>query len=170
MKRSIFQIVGLLLLLPLFSGCNDSDDLQGIFTGKTWKLTYINLKDKGGWMNGFSEKSIKILNENQESYTITFTGTEEDNRISNGAVKGRIITADLTGTWSATLHYTPIAVSKEGFITICLLLKGTGDILEKRKKILKKKNKWFIAHQDNLEKIASGDYPGLLGRKIIIDH
>ncbi|KAB6304116.1 DUF4847 domain-containing protein, partial [Bacteroides xylanisolvens] len=50
MKRSIFQIVGLLLLLPLFSGCNDSDDLQGIFTGKTWKLTYINLKDKGGWM------------------------------------------------------------------------------------------------------------------------
>lgn len=101
MKRSIFQIVGLLLLLPLFSGCNDSDDLQGIFTGKTWKLTYINLKDKGGWMNGFSEKSIKILSENQESYTITFTGTEEDNRISNGAVKGRIITADLTGTWSA---------------------------------------------------------------------
>ena len=101
MKRSIFQIVLLLLLLPLFSGCNDSDDLQGIFTGKTWKLTYINLKDKGGWMNGFSEKSIKILNENQESYTITFTGTEEDNRISNGAVKGRIITADLTGTWSA---------------------------------------------------------------------
>ena len=101
MMRSIFQIVGLLLLLPLFSGCNDSDDLQGIFTGKTWKLTYINLKDKGGWMNGFSEKSIKILNENQESYTITFTGTEEDNRISNGAVKGRIITADLTGTWSA---------------------------------------------------------------------
>ena len=101
MKRSIFQIVGLLLLLPLFSGCNDSDDLQGIFTGKTWKLTYINLKDKGGGMNGFSEKNIKILNENQESYTITFTGTEEDNRISNGAVKGRIITADLTGTWSA---------------------------------------------------------------------
>lgn len=101
MKRSIFQIVGLLLLLPLFSGCNDSDDLQGIFTGKTWKLTYINLKDKGGWMNGFSEKSIKILSENQESYTITFTGTEEDNRISNGAVKGKIITADLTGTWSA---------------------------------------------------------------------
>lgn len=101
MKRSIFQIVGLLLLLPLFSGCNDSDDLQGIFTGKTWKLTYINLKDKGGWTNGFSEKSIKILSENQESYTITFTGTEEDNRISNGAVKGKIITADLTGTWSA---------------------------------------------------------------------
>ena len=101
MKRSIFQIVGLLLLLPLFSGCNDSDDLQGIFTGKTWKLTYINLKDKGGWMNGFREKSIKILNEKQESDTITFTGTEEDNRISNGAVKGRIITADLTGTWSA---------------------------------------------------------------------
>ena len=101
MKKNICGIIGLLLLLPLFSGCNDSDDLQDIFTGKTWKLTYINLKDKGGWMNGFSEKSINILSEKQESYTITFTGTEEDNRISNGAVKGRIITADLTGTWSA---------------------------------------------------------------------
>ena len=27
MKKSIFQIIGLLLLLPLFSGCNDSDDV-----------------------------------------------------------------------------------------------------------------------------------------------
>ena len=43
MKRSIFQIVGLLLLLPLFSGCNDSDDVAAIFTGKTWKLNYITV-------------------------------------------------------------------------------------------------------------------------------
>lgn len=71
--------------------------------------------------------------------------------------------------YSTTLHYTPIAVSNNGFITICILLKGTGDLLEKRGKILKKKNKWFLAYQDNHEKIKSGDYPGLVGKKIMIN-
>lgn len=43
MKKNIYKIVGLLLLLPLFSGCNDSDDVAAIFTGKTWKLNYITV-------------------------------------------------------------------------------------------------------------------------------
>lgn len=72
--------------------------------------------------------------------------------------------------YGTTLHYTPISVSDDGFMTICLLLKGTGDSLEERQGILKKKNKWFIAHKDNLEKIESGDYPGLKGKLIMIHH
>ena len=69
MKRSIFQIVGLLLLLPLFSGCNDSDDVAAIFTGKTWKLNYITVDGGhemfGFWENEEQEKaSIKELNKN----------------------------------------------------------------------------------------------------------
>ena len=44
-KRLILKVLGLLLLLPMFSGCNDTDDVAGIFTGKTWKLTYITVKD-----------------------------------------------------------------------------------------------------------------------------
>lgn len=55
MKKSIFQIIGLLLLLPLFSGCNDSDDVAAIFTGKTWKLNYITV-DGGHEMFDFLEK------------------------------------------------------------------------------------------------------------------
>lgn len=43
-KRLILKVLGLLLLLPMFSGCNDTDDVAGIFTGKTWKLTYITSK------------------------------------------------------------------------------------------------------------------------------
>lgn len=58
MKRSIFQIVGLLLLLPLFSGCNDSDDVAAIFTGKIWKLNYITV-DGGHEMFGFWENENK---------------------------------------------------------------------------------------------------------------
>ena len=66
MKRSIFQIVGLLLLLPLFSGCNDSDDVAAIFTGKTWKLAYITLKDgksmSGSWNANGKKSTFKISN------------------------------------------------------------------------------------------------------------
>ena len=51
MKKNIYKIVGLLLLLPLFSGCNDSDDVAAIFTGKTWKLNY-NTEDEGHEMIG----------------------------------------------------------------------------------------------------------------------
>lgn len=71
--------------------------------------------------------------------------------------------------YSTTLHYTPICVRDEGFKTICLLLKGTGDAVE-RDGILKKKNKWFVAHVDNLEKIQTGDYPGLTGKMIKINY
>lgn len=56
MKKSIFQIIGLLLLLPLFSGCNDSDDVAAIFTGKTWKLNYITV-DGGHEMFDFLGKN-----------------------------------------------------------------------------------------------------------------
>lgn len=81
MKRSIFQIVGLLLLLPLFSGCNDSDDVAAIFTGKTWKLNYITVDGGhemfGFWENEEQEKaSIKELNKNG-TYNIVFDGTVE---------------------------------------------------------------------------------------------
>lgn len=69
--------------------------------------------------------------------------------------------------YSTTLHYTPICVSDEGFKTICMLLRGTGDTIT-RNDILKKKNKWFIAHVQNEEKIQSGDFPGFTGKMIDI--
>ena len=56
--------------------------------------------------------------------------------------------------YATTLHYTPITV-KDSFKTICLLLRGTGDSCQRRG-ILKKKNKWFIAHKDNIEKETGG--------------
>lgn len=70
--------------------------------------------------------------------------------------------------YATTLHYTPITV-KDSFKTICLLLRGTGDSCQRRG-ILKKKNKWFIAHKDNVEKVQAGDYPGLKGKMIRIKY
>ena len=73
--------------------------------------------------------------------------------------------------YATTLHYTPICVNDEGYQTICLLLRGTGDVLtDGPQSILKRKNKWFIAHSQNFEKVQSGDYPGLLGKMIHIRH
>lgn len=105
MKRSIFQIVGLLLLLPLFSGCNDSDDVAAIFTGKTWKLNYITVDGGhemfGFWENEEQEKaSIKELNKNG-TYNIVFDGTV-DGDVINGNIKGTVIaTSTFEGKWNA---------------------------------------------------------------------
>ena len=68
--------------------------------------------------------------------------------------------------YSTTLHYTPCKVDKDGFKTIVLLLKGTGDSIEKTSGILRKKNRWFICHCSNTEKIELGDFPGLQGELI----
>ncbi len=71
--------------------------------------------------------------------------------------------------YATTLHYTPCKVDDSGFMTICLLLKGTGSpLVNGPEGILKRKNKWFIAHPDNKEKVAGGDYPGLKGEMIEI--
>ena len=56
--RNISKILGLLLLLPLFTGCNDSDDVAAIFTGKTWKLNYITV-DGGHDMFPFWENEAQ---------------------------------------------------------------------------------------------------------------
>lgn len=69
--------------------------------------------------------------------------------------------------YATTLHYTPISVNSTGFQTICLLLSGTGDSVSRRG-LLKKKNKWFIAHKDNVDKVQAGDYPGLKGTMVTI--
>lgn len=72
--------------------------------------------------------------------------------------------------YPSTLHYTPIAVDRNGFKTICLLLKGTGDtLINGPSGILKKKNKWFIAHPTNIDKIQAGDSVGLHGDLIKIE-
>ena len=59
--RNISKILGLLLLLPLFTGCNDSDDVAAIFTGKTWKLNYITV-DGGHDMFPFWENEAQNTN------------------------------------------------------------------------------------------------------------
>ena len=90
MMRNISKILGLLLLLPLFTGCNDSDDVAAIFTGKTWKLNYITV-DGGHDMFPFWEneaQKTKIYDELNKNgtYNVIFEGTVEGD-IIKGNIK-----------------------------------------------------------------------------------
>lgn len=105
MKKSICKLVGLLLLLPLFAGCNDTDDVAAIFTGKTWKLNYITV-DGGHEMFAFWEneqEKKKILEELNRpgTYRLVFDGIAEDDVI-NGNITGAVTTtSSLEGKWNA---------------------------------------------------------------------
>lgn len=110
--------MGLLLLLPLFAGCNDSDDVAAIFTGKTWKLNYITV-DGGHEMFGFWEneaqekKSIEELKKNG-TYNVVFEGVAEGNTIS-GKISGTIITSySLDGSWKANGKNNDFSASVKG--------------------------------------------------------
>lgn len=98
----------LLLALPFISGCERSDDVTGIFTGKTWKLTYITVADSktphlyNFWGNAETyEKAIKELNQDG-AYTISFTGMESDN-IVEGKFSGVLLDklSEYSGSWHA---------------------------------------------------------------------
>lgn len=117
--RNISKILGLLLLLPLFTGCNDSDDVAAIFTGKTWKLNYI-IVDGGHDMFPFWEnkaQKTKIYDELNKNgtYNVIFEGTVEGD-IIKGNIKGTVITTtgNFEGTWSANGKNNKFEATVEG--------------------------------------------------------
>lgn len=62
MRRDTVKYIALLfcltLVIPFLSGCNDTDDVQKIFTGKTWKMTYITKKNEHSWYK-FTDVTVK---------------------------------------------------------------------------------------------------------------
>lgn len=129
MRKSIIKLLGALLLLPLFAGCNDSDDVAAIFTGKTWKLNYITV-DGGHEMFNFwdneqqRDKSLKELQKNG-THNLKFEGTVEGDLIK-GSIKGIIIEGSEIDkeTWSANAKNNSFQASIQG--------NDGGDILAKR--------------------------------------
>lgn len=82
MRRDTVKYIALLfcltLVIPFLSGCNDTDDVQKIFTGKTWKMTYITKKNEHSWykFTDVSEaiyKSYDPIN-GTKAFKIAFTG------------------------------------------------------------------------------------------------
>ena len=99
------HLLFLLLLFPLLSGCNNTDDLSSIFLGKTWKLTDILEKDlssSSDYWNGnqSAESTSRELVKQGDNCTITFNGTIAGNTI-NGKISGRATSTTFSGTWRA---------------------------------------------------------------------
>lgn len=103
--KNLYRILGILLLFPLFSGCNDSDDTTAIFTGKTWKLNFISIDGEYDmydfWGNNAEakEKSLTFLRKDG-TYTLTFEGLADGDNIE-GKVSVTVITSTLQGDWHA---------------------------------------------------------------------
>lgn len=94
----------LVLLLTTLSGCNDTDDVQRIFTGKTWKLTYITAKNEhqpyNFWGNDAAARTASLeLSRGENNFLINFGGITTDD-IIKGNISGTV-TAPFEGTWSA---------------------------------------------------------------------
>jgi hypothetical protein len=74
--------------------------------------------------------------------------------------------------YATTLHFCPCEVKKSGFGSVVALPKGTNLPLETESddKLLFRKNKWIIAHNDNEGLIARGVKKGISGKNIEIKY
>lgn len=108
MKKLIKNISYLLLvvsLLPILSGCNNEDDVIQIFTGKTWKLSFIALEGTNEqydyWKGDATArtKSMEALAQ-EGNFVLNFEGTDLEGK-PRGTFKGRAILASISGEWSA---------------------------------------------------------------------
>lgn len=144
-------ILLLLLLLPALSGCNDTDDVQRIFTGKTWKLTYITKKDDHKpydfWEGNADamKASLKLL-EGGNNFLINFTGATTDD-IIKGNVSGTA-TAQFEGTWSANAKSQDFQAAVKGGSEKDILAKKFLEILNKANSYSGDENNLYLYYQD----------------------
>lgn len=101
MKEKLFALLAVILLL---AGCNNEDDVLEIFTGKTWKLTYISSENSYTQYNFWSsdqesEQSFSALAQSG-TFTVTFEGADLNGTIG-GSFNAKAITATINGQWSA---------------------------------------------------------------------
>lgn len=96
-------------LLPILSGCDNEDDVIGIFTGKTWKLSRLTNKDSnaqfypGLWNNDNKamEESLKKLYNQPNAFILNFEGTDLNGEVMGATVNGQGINSSVNGSWKA---------------------------------------------------------------------
>lgn len=79
---------------------------------------------------------------------------------------------DMVEVYGTTLHFCPCQVTGNGFKCVVALPKGTNDIIDKNldDRLLFKKNKWLICHDENESLIQKGVYPGIHGKNYEIKY
>ncbi|MBO4984673.1 MAG: DUF4847 family protein [Bacteroides sp.] len=97
----------LLLIIPLFTACDNEDDLVTIFTGKTWKLSRLTTPGSVAqfpqdfWQTEEAYNSSMQAFQGEKNYTLNFEGVELNGELSGTSVSGKGIKATLSGYWTA---------------------------------------------------------------------
>lgn len=120
MKHILITFLTATLLL---SGCDQSDDLTGIFTGKTWKLSNVFWDDGSSaprpvwdsWTESEKEESYDLLMKTKGNFVLNFSGLETDGLI-DGSYSGRAAKITIQGTWRADGKKHTFAATREGTI------------------------------------------------------
>lgn len=90
----------------------------------------------------------------------------ENGRYDSAKVKAfKVKKGEAIEVYATTLHFCPIETTKDGFGCVVGLLKGTNIPLEEPTldKLLFRKNKFLIAHEDNKALVDKGVFPGIYG-------
>ena len=91
---------------------------------------------------------------------------EKGNRYNSEKVQAfKLLKGEAVEIYATTLHYCPIQASAKGFGCVVGLIKGTNTDLDFvcNKKLIFRKNKWLIAHEDNTELLEKGVLGGIYG-------
>lgn len=96
-----------------------------------------------------------------------------DNRLDSGVIKAFYVPEGaVVEIYEGTLHFCPCETSANGFGCVVGLLEGTNIPHEQpvQDKVLFKKNKWLIAHNENTALIEKGIIPGISGENLQLNY
>lgn len=96
-----------------------------------------------------------------------------DNKLDSSAIKAFYVPEGaVVEIYEGTLHFCPCETSANGFGCIVGLLEGTNIPHEQpvQDKVLFKKNKWLIAHNENTALIEKGIVPGISGKNLQLNY
>ena len=97
----------------------------------------------------------------------------EDRKLDSSKIKAFYVPQGaVVEIYEGTLHFCPCEVDESGFGCIVGLLEGTNIPLDKptEDKVLFKKNKFLIAHNENTALIQRGVAPGISGENLILNY
>lgn len=108
-------LVLLLTLLPLVSSCNDEDDVESIFTSKTWKMTFIAVEGQTkqfDFWNGDDKARLSSMEKlgKEGNFTLTFEG-KADSEVISGTFTGQGINSSVSGSWNANGETNALTIS-----------------------------------------------------------
>lgn len=99
------QLLIVALLTPVWSACDQSDDVTDIFTGGTWYMTYIAVEGQNKmydfWQGDQNARIKSFETIRGDNYTLTFDGAELDSSNAGGTFTGRATSAKVSGNWNA---------------------------------------------------------------------